>query len=199
MSEDKKDDHQPGKDYKAVNINDSLANSYKNELSKIRNTVSESEELLIDINPISQYNFFVRNYNLSYNKIRNQDLSELQGERSFIRMYWIQSKWWMFVLLNMIIPPIIVIINNFVVVKAAWGTIIVIYYVVLSGINVFSYYLWEEARIVFMKNRVKVPNPFERMVYNPTICKNNNVCNDHFEVDIECKVFLKYSVGDVES
>ena len=190
MSEDKKDELQ-SKDYKPVNVNDStVVPTYKNELAKIKNTLTESEEIIIDPNPISYYNFFIRNYNLSYNIIKNQELSEIQDENMFKRLYWFQSRWWTYVVFNMVIPPIIVIINNFAISKPGWGTIIVIYYVILSFINVYSYYISEQARLIFLKNKIKVPNPFERMVYNPTLCKNNNVNNDHLEVDKECIYFI---------
>ena len=179
-------------DYKPVNNNDTIINySYKNELLKIKNTMPESEELIIDPNPISQYNFFIKNYNLPYNKVSNQELQELHSENNFKKVYWFQTRWWTYIIFNMLIPPIIVIINNFAVQKAAWGTIIVIYYVLLTCINVYSYYVSEEARVVYLKNKIKVPNPSKRMVFNPTICKNNNVNNEHFEVEKECKYFDK--------
>ena len=196
MEEKKKDDTNL-KDYKQISINDTTpVIAYKNELSKIKNTLKESEELLIDNNPISQYNFFVRNYNLSYNKIKNQEMKQVNSENNFKKIYWIQTKWWIYVILNMLIPPIIVIINNFAFSLAAWGTIIVLYYVVVSSINIYSYYLWEEGRTVFLKNKILVPNPFERMVYNPTICKYSNVNNEHYEIDQECIVIITYSIGD---
>jgi hypothetical protein len=186
MSEEKKEEIN-NKDYKPVNNNDvSVIPTFKAELAKIKNSLSEGEEMIIDPNPVSQYNFFVKNYNLSYNKVMNQELQEINYENVFKKLYWFQSRWWTYVIFNLLIPSIIVIINNFVVVKAAWGTIIVIYYLVISIINVGSYYISEEARLIFMKNKIKVPNPFERMIFNPTICKNYNVNNDHFEVDKEC-------------
>ena len=117
--------------------------------------------------PISRYNYFVVIYNNEINFVDSQLLSQMQTNKAIESFYLIKERKFCFCIyfiLIFLVPFLNLILVLFL---------------------MYVFIKLSKNMEIFTNNASLIPNPFQRMVYSPTICLNLN--KDHWFFEIEIK------------
>lgn len=131
---------------------------------EISEKVAESQDLG---HPIARYNYFIEAYNKDINKINDISLEK------------------------MIFPKIINVFSRIKSNKVYYTTYLLIILlipllnVLLAGFLVYDFDIYRQNLKIFWKNKEKVPNPFEKMIYSPHICKTLKKENWFFNIELK--------------
>lgn len=133
--------------------------------------------------PISQYNYFIRVYNMECNLVENNKLQEAEDSKFVETFYPYKSKAIFFV--RFIIPVAIqaaILILCLASIQLLWilasGVIFIISFI-FSG---YMAIMISSALEVSAKNLALVPHPLSQMIYSPILCKKKKMNTALYEV-----------------
>lgn len=130
--------------------------------------IISSEENLsyIKENPISQYNYVVKNYNSEYCVVDNIKLKMMKESSFYSKLYPLlrKSGWSLLICLVLIIVPVVNIVT---------------YLIIIT--NLAKYFA---ALSIFRENLKKNPDPFRNMIFSTEICESIKKINWAFDIEV---------------
>lgn len=147
--------------------------------SSIEISEKSAESQKLD-HPIAKYNHFIEAY--------NKDINQING----------------IILEKMLFPKIINIFSRIKANKAYYITYLLIILfipllnILLTGLIAYDFDIYRQNLKIFWKNKEKVPNPFEKMIYSPHICKTLRKENWFFNIQLKSVPGLFFNPDMIE-
>lgn len=130
------------------------------------NIIKSDDVIRIQENPISQYNYVIKAYNVEYCMVDNTKLKTIPESFLYCKLFPLMKSplWSIFLGVVLLVVPIINIFT--------YGLIIFAISKYLSGL------------IIFRQNSEKVNNPFRNMIFSAEICESMKKINWGFDIAV---------------
>jgi hypothetical protein len=146
----------------------------------------QAKQLVCLTNPIDKYNFFVKQYNIDYNKGDGEVMSRICGESLYSFSYIIQNRMFNFIIIFGLVPGMILLMKYYLFEGILFYIIFYsIYFGVIFLLCLLTIIIYCLAKRTYNINYRKVSNPFKRMIFHPDLCRLLNVNNHHVEYAYE--------------
>lgn len=143
---------------------------------------SRNRKLVFLDNPIEKYNFFVAQYNISYNLVDNKKMKHIPLEKMYRIGFHLQSAFIYFIIVYSLVPCILFLFQYFIYENHLFYLCFLSVYMgflfIICFLTLLSYII---AINTFQKNLKEINNPFKNMIYHPDLCRLLNVNNEHVE------------------
>lgn len=119
------------------------------------------------LDPFSKYNYFIDTYNQEFNIVNNITLRRIKIFKMNIMISKIKAKklfYITFLFIFMVLP----VLN-------------ILFFIIL----LYDFYIYLENSQIHDDNLQKIPNPFSRMVFSPSLCKNLRKNNWIFSIEVK--------------
>lgn len=159
--------------------------SLRNDLL-LKHTEPEDPRWAVLTNTIDRYNFFVEQYNLTYNIVKNTKMTRVSGGLLYRIGYTIEKSLVNFLIVLGFVPTLFLVFKMcFTDPEWLYFTLLTMYMGFICFISLMTLLIYFHGKRTYERNLLLVANPFQRMIYSPDICRILNLNNVHLEFPLE--------------